>query len=168
MVCGVGPGFAVILGFGTPVSLSRTMDWPRIRWPAGGAALAVVPGLAVDAGLGPADEAPVAELLGDGLPEGEVVGDGLPEGEPVGDGVAVAVGLGVALGLGEWLAAGFGVQLGDPERCGRPLWPGTPPGCDADLPELVAVGTTAPMEPGPGALLADGAAMICGSSVSAR
>jgi hypothetical protein len=97
----------------------------------------------VGARLGPEDEAPVAELVGDGVPVGVPVADGVPVGVPVGDGVGLTVGLGVALGLGlgEWLARGFGVQLGEPDERGRPLGPGVPPGWDEDLAELLTVGT---------------------------
>jgi len=157
----VGCDRAVTRGFGTPPGCS--MVRPKSRNPAGAAEFASA------AGLGPANEALDGELVGDGVAEGEPVGDGVPEGEPLGDGVGLTVGLGVVLGLGlgEWLARGLGLQLADPVARERPLGRGVLPGCDADLAELLPVGTAPLTEPGPGPLLADGE-MTCGRAVKAR
>jgi len=82
-----GLGLVVGLSLGTPADCPPT--WRVICGPAGVAMAAGAVLLAV--AVGPADEAPVVELDGDGLVVGVSLGDGLPPGEPVGDGVGVAV-----------------------------------------------------------------------------
>jgi hypothetical protein len=143
---------------------ARTIDGPM-------ASPAAVLTVALGPGLGPADEPPVAVLVGDGLPVSVLVGDGLPVGVALGDGDELAVGVGVGVTVGLTLGLLFvgepvGVQLGDPEGRGCPLGVGVLL-ADRGLPEPGGLGIP-PMAPGPGPLFAEFCAMTPGSAVSAR